>query len=335
MKNSIKVQFFIALLSVVLFLAKMLAWYLTGSVTVLTDALEGIVNMVAGFLGLFSIIVASKPRDANHPFGHGKAEFLSAAVEGTLISVAGILIIYEAIERLVHPQPLQRLDTGLVIVALAGTINFIAGTIAGKIGERQRRMVLVSAGKHLVTDGLSAIAIISGLLVILLTQNKYPWLDSAIALVFAAIILKTGFKVIRRSVSGIMDETDMPRLLQVIDLLQNNRQPAWVDIHHLRVLNHSGKMHADAHMTVPRYFTISEADQQIKRLESLIKGSYGNDVEVFVQIEGCNDKQCPGCNMPGCKIRKHTFEGLQQWDLNSIWREKRHPATDAASTTSN
>src|SRR3954467_12981561 len=109
----VRIQRYIALLSVVLFAGKMLAWYLTHSITVLTDALEGIVNMAAGFLGLYSIILASRPRDTNHPYGHGKAEFLSSAVEGTLILVAGVVIVYEAIKHLVTPEPIERLDVGL------------------------------------------------------------------------------------------------------------------------------------------------------------------------------------------------------------------------------
>jgi cation diffusion facilitator family transporter len=324
MKKPIRIQQFIALLSVVLFLGKLFAWYLTNSVTVLTDALEGIVNMVAGFLGLFSLMVASKPRDHSHPYGHGKAEFLSAAVEGTLITIAGIVIIYEAIERLIKPHELEKLDIGLLIVASAGVINFIAGKIAAKLGERHNSMVLVSAGNHLVTDAYSAIAIISGLTVLLFTHNKYYWIDSAIALVFAGIIIRTGYKVIRRSVSGIMDETDMPRLMNVINLLQNNRQPNWVDIHHLRVLNHSGKMHVDAHLTIPAYLTISQADTEIKKLDNVIKTHYGNEVEIFVQVEGCAPRLCSCCGMEKCPIRAHEFVGIQEWTLQNMWKEVRH-----------
>ena len=167
----IRIQRYIALLSVALFAGKMLAWYLTHSVTVLTDALEGIVNMAAGFLGLYSIILASRPRDTNHPYGHGKAEFLSSAVEGTLIVVAGVVIIYEAIKHLIEPQPIERLDTGLIIVALAGSINYLAGKYAEKKGEQHNSLILVSAGKHLQTDAYSTIAIIAGLGLIMITQT--------------------------------------------------------------------------------------------------------------------------------------------------------------------
>src|SRR3984885_10446124 len=113
MKESIRIQRYIAFLSIVLFLCKILAWFLTHSVTVLTDALESIVNVVAGFLGLFSVILAAKPRDTNHPYGHGKAEFLSSAVEGTLIIIASFVIIYDAMLHLLTPHKLEKLDVGL------------------------------------------------------------------------------------------------------------------------------------------------------------------------------------------------------------------------------
>ena len=324
MKKAVRIQQLIALLSIVLFLGKIMAWYLTHSVTVLTDALEGIVNVVAGFLGLFSITLAAKPRDPNHPYGHGKAEFLSSAVEGTMITIAGCAIIYEAILHLIIPHPLEKLDIGLLIVAGTGGINFMMGKFAARQGEQNNSMVLVSAGNHLVTDAYSAIAIIIGLVLLLLTHNHFLWLDSAVALCFALIIVRTGYKVVRRSVSGIMDETDMKRLNEVIAVLQNNRQPQWVDIHHLRVLNHSGRMHVDAHLTIPRYFTISDADAEIKKLDALIKTHFGSAVEVFIQIEGCVPAQCSFCAMEHCAVRSHDFARQQPWELHHIWKESRH-----------
>ncbi len=324
MKKAVRIQQFIAFLSIALFLGKILAWYLTNSVTVLTDALEGIVNVVAGFLGLFSLNLAAKPRDPNHPYGHGKAEFLSAAVEGTMITIAGCAIIYEAVLHLIHPEPLDKLDIGLLIVAVTGGINFIVGKIAAKQGEKTNSMILVSAGNHLVTDAYSAIAIIIGLTLLLLTKNKYLWLDSAVALCFALIIVRTGYKVIRRSISGIMDETDMKRLNEVIAVLQSNRLPQWVDIHHLRVLNHSGRMHVDAHLTIPRYYKISDADAEIKKIDALIKKHYGSEVEVFIQIEGCLPTQCHLCAVENCPVRSHDFAGQQEWELQNIWKESRH-----------
>ncbi len=330
MKRSIRIQRLIAAIGILLFLGKILAWYLTHSVTVLTDALEGIVNVVAGFLGLYSITLAAKPRDPNHPFGHGKAEFISAAVEGTLITLAGIFIIYEAVDHLITPHELEKLDIGLLIVAASGLINYLLGFYAAKQGEKENSMVLVSAGKHLMTDAYSGIAIIIGITLLLLTKNKYMWLDSAVALCFAVIIVITGYKVVRRSISGIMDETDMVQLQNVIDVLQENRQAPWVDIHHLRVLNHSGRMHVDAHLTVPNYYTVLEAGKEIKNIDTLIKSKFGQEVEVFIQTEGCKPKQCHICGIDNCPVRSHAFEHQEKWVLENIWKEHRHGAVAVA-----
>src|ERR1700744_5543015 len=137
----VTVQRNIAILSVVLFLAKLLAWYLTGSVTVLTDALESTVNMFAGFLGLFSMILAAMPRDTNHPYGHGKAEFLSSAVEGTLIFIAGIVIIWQAIHNIITPHQLQRLGVGIWIISAAGLVNYLVGRYAERQGKKNNSIV--------------------------------------------------------------------------------------------------------------------------------------------------------------------------------------------------
>ena len=127
---------------------KFVAWYLTNSVAVLTDALESIVNVIAGFIGLYSLYVAAKPRDKDHPYGHGKAEFLSAAIEGTLIFAAGAIIIYTAVKNLVYFVPVQKLDIGILIVSATGVINFLVGFFAFKKGQRNNSLALIASGKH-------------------------------------------------------------------------------------------------------------------------------------------------------------------------------------------
>src|ERR1700744_3391445 len=129
-KTPIRIQRYIAILSIVLFLGKLWAWYLTHSVTVLTDAMESIVNVVTGFVGLYSVVLAAKPRDTNHPYGHGKVEFISSAIEGALIIIAGFVIIYEAVHQLLLPKQLQKLDIGLLVIVVTGILNFMMGKYA-------------------------------------------------------------------------------------------------------------------------------------------------------------------------------------------------------------
>ncbi len=320
----VQVQRNIAILSVVLFLGKLVAWYLTGSVTILTDALESTVNMFAGFLGLFSIILASMPRDTNHPYGHGKAEFLSSAVEGTLIFIAGIVIIWQAIHQLIVPHQLQKLNIGLLIIAGAGIVNFVVGKYAEREGKKNNSMVLTSAGNHLVTDAYSTVAILIGLTLLLITKNKWLWLDSAVALCFAIIIMVTGYKVLRRSISGIMDEMDVVLIKEVIDVLEARREPQWVDLHNLRVIQYGNLMHVDAHMTLPWYYTVAQADNEIQDLENLIKAHFKNQVELFIHIDGCKPFQCKLCAVESCHVRHEPFQQQLKWTIDNVWANAEH-----------
>jgi cation diffusion facilitator family transporter len=320
----VRIQRYIALLSVVLFAGKMLAWWLTGSVTVLTDALEGIVNVVAGFLGLFSVILSAMPRDTNHPYGHGKVEFISSAVEGTLIMVAGCVIIYEAIHQLLLPHQIQNLNTGLIIIAAAGLFNFLAGKYAVKQGKNLHSMVLESAGSHLLSDAYSTIAVVAGVILLLLTNNRFPWLDSAVALVFAVITIVTGYKVLRRSISGMMDEMDMGMLKKVISAVQQNRKTQWVDLHNLRVIQYGELMHIDAHLTLPWYQQVADADKEIHALEDLIQSHFSNRVELFIHIDSCMPYQCRLCAMTNCPQRQEPYVTQMEWTIENVWADSKH-----------
>jgi cation diffusion facilitator family transporter len=320
----IRIQRFIAFLSVLLFAGKLLAWWLTNSVTVLTDALEGIVNMIAGFLGLFSVILAARPRDTNHPYGHGKVEFISSAVEGTLIMIAGCVIIYQAVHQLLIPHQLEHLNVGLFIIAVAGLLNYIAGTYAVNQGRKYQSMVLESAGSHLVTDAYSTIAVIIGITILMLTNNHWPWLDSVVALFFAGITIITGYKVLRRSLSGMMDEMDTGLLAKVIGLLQDNRRDQWIDLHNLRVIQYGSMMHIDAHMTLPWYKQVVVADKEIHALEKLMQSNFSNRVELFIHVDGCMPYQCKLCAVKDCPERKEPFKAQEEWRVENLWKDAKH-----------
>lgn len=317
-----RIQRYIAILSIILFIGKIWAWYLTRSVTILTDALESTVNVIAGLIGLYSIILAAKPRDLNHPYGHGKAEFVSAAIEGSLIFVAGLMIAYEAIRQLIEPHPLQQLDIGIVIVAVTGAVNMVAGIYAVRVGKQQKSLIVESAGKHLKSDAYSTIAMVAGLILLLLTG--WQWLDSALALIFSAVIIVTGYKVVRKSLSGIMDEADEQLIQQVIDLLQKNRKDSWVDLHNLRVIEFGNKMHIDAHLTLPWYYMVRDAEVEIHAIEDLVSEHFRNKVEVFIHIDACQDYSCKLCALKDCPVRQQNFIAQTNWDMNNVWTDSKH-----------
>ena len=306
----------------VLFIVKVVAWWLTQSVAILTDALESTVNVIAGFIGLYSLNVAAKPKDVDHPYGHGKAEFISAAVEGTLVLVAGFIVIYESLNNFIHPHAIQKLDSGLILVAATALVNFIVGWYTVKKGTKNNSLALVASGRHLQSDTYSTLGIIAGLALILLTG--YKWLDSTIAIVFAFIIIYTGYRIVRRSLAGIMDEADKELLSGLVALLNNNRRDTWVDLHNLRVIKYGGQLHVDCHLTVPWYININEAHVEIDALIALIQHHFGNTIEFFVHTDGCLYTQCTLCSKPDCPVRQHAFQHHVEWTPENVVMNKKH-----------
>jgi len=307
---------------VVLFLTKIIAYQFTHSLSILSDALESIVNVIAGFIGLYSLYIAAKPRDMEHPYGHGKAEFVSAAIEGGLIVAAGIMIVYETILNFVQESPLQKLDTGLYLIGLTAAINFIAGSICIKIGKRNTSLALQASGKHLQVDTYSTVGIIAGLVIILLT--KLYWLDKVIALGMSVLIIYNGYKIIRSSLAGIMDEADMKLLNTVIKVLNEHRRENWIDLHNLRVIKYGALLHVDCHLTVPWYLNVHEAHREIDELAALIKQEFGDAIELFVHTDGCMPFSCTICTKTDCTAREQPMKSRLEWTLQNIISNKKH-----------
>ena len=321
-QQNLRVQKWVAIISVVLLVVKFVAYYTTHAVSILTDALESIVNVVAGFIGLYSLYVASKPRDSDHPYGHGKAEFLSAAVEGTLIGTAGAIILYKAILSLIHPVELQRIDYGIWLVASTALINFILGYYCVRVGKSNSSLALVASGKHLQSDTVSTLGIIVGLLLLYFTG--YKWIDSAVAMLFALFIIYTGYQILRRSIAGIMDEADGKLLARMVAVLQKNRQENWIDLHNLRVIKYGSVLHVDSHLTVPWYLNVHEAHAEIDELAALIRKEFGESLELFVHSDGCLPFQCKICSKSNCNVRQHTFVARIEWTLENSSQNKKH-----------
>ena len=320
--QNLRIQKWVAGISVVLLAAKFIAYYLTNSVSILTDALESIVNVVAGFIGLYSLYVAAKPRDKDHPYGHGKAEFLSAAIEGTLIGSAGTIIIYKAVKSFIEPVPLQKLDYGIYLVAAAALVNFIVGLITERKGKKSNSLALIASGKHLKSDSYSTLGIIAGLIVIYFTGLK--WIDPVVAIIFGLVIMYTGYKILRRSIAGIMDEADVELLKKIVDLLNKNKRENWVDLHNLRVIKYGSILHIDCHLTVPWYLNIHEAHIEVDALSNLVRQEFGESVELFVHVDDCLPFSCKVCNKQNCNERKHNFEKRIDWTLENVLQNQKH-----------
>ncbi len=313
----------VLLASILLLGIKFTAWYLTNSKAILTDALESIVNVVAGGFALFSIYYASQPRDENHPYGHGKMEFLSAGFEGGLIFIAGITIIANSIYSFFQPVNLQSLEAGVWLTVASGSANFFMGKYLVKKGIASNSLLMTANGKHLISDTISSIGLITGLGLILLTGLF--WIDQLMAIVFGVIILVTGFGLLKKSVNSLLDEADYEKLQFLIEQLQKHRKDKWIDIHNLRVIKYGANLHVDSHITLPWYESLESTHAEVSAVEQLIRESLGSDVEFFIHADPCLPPlSCSICQVAPCNFRKSAFEKKIEWQLSNMLPNRKH-----------
>jgi len=315
-KLKFKIQRIIAIFSFLLFGGKLIAYYLTNSVGILTDALESTVNVITGFISLYSIYISIKPKDKNHPFGHGKIEFLSASLEGFLIIIAGLIIIFEAVKRLFLPAEVNQLDIGILIVGVAGALNYLVGWYSIRIGRQNNSIALISGGKHLQSDTYSSIGLVIGL--ILLYVTKLAWLDSAIALIFGTIIIITGYKILKETTSSLMDEADFKLINEICDLLEKHRSEDWIDIHNMKLVKYGTSFHLTCDLVLPWYQNIAFSHSEGVKLRDIVNDNFSEDIVFALHTDGCHHSYCPNCLKKDCTKRNEAFVQKISWNLESI-----------------
>lgn len=314
----------VVLVGVLVMGAKFMAYYLTHSNAIFSDALESIINVIAGAFAIFSLYYANQPKDENHPYGHGKIEFFSAGFEGAMIFVAGISILIKAFVSLVQHTQVHNMDYGIILTAASGVINFVMGKMLINAGEKIRSMTLVADGKHLLSDTYSSIGLLGGLVLIYLTGIN--WLDSVLAIAFALVIMFTGYKLLRKSMAGLMDETDTETLKEIEGIINQKRQNEWIDIHNLRILKYGSAYHIDCHMTLPWFWDLDRAHQEVRHFEDIFRDEFPNKVELFVHADPCLPHSCKICLLSSCDKRKHDFAGRVDWTLARILKNEKHMA---------
>lgn len=246
------------------------AYLLTGSVGLLSDALESVVNLVAAVLALFAIRIAARPADETHQFGHGKVEYFSAGAEGLMILIAALLIVFSAVQRLIDPQPLEELGIGLAITLLATVINGVVGFLVLRAGRRHRSITLVADGKHLLTDVWTSIGVIVGVGLVALTG----WLplDSLVAIGVALNILWTGFALMRHSAKGLMDHAlpaaDVAIVTDVLRRVAAGYPPGSVEFHAVQTREAGQERFVSMHVLVPGAWTVAEGHDLLEQVES-------------------------------------------------------------------
>ncbi|MFN8237726.1 MAG: cation diffusion facilitator family transporter [Chitinophagales bacterium] len=320
--NKIALQAFTLVVGLLLLCLKFFAFFKTNSNAILTDAIESIINIVAGGFGLYSLYLASKPHDDDHPYGHGKIEFISASIEGSLILSAGISMIIKATYNFFVPIKIGSLDIGIVLIGISGVVNYLMGWMAQKSGERNSSLTLVASGEHLKSDAYSSAGLLIGLGLILLT--KILWLDNIVAILMGVVIIYSGYKILKHSVAGIMDEADFGLLRKVITHLNINRRENWIDIHNFRIIKFGEKIHIDCHTTIPWYFNANEVHDELKLVEENIKQTIPNNLETFIHADPCLPQSCKSCYKSDCLYRKDAFVRKIDWTLENVMKNEKH-----------
>lgn len=320
--NNFAFQRWVAIIGIVLFVGKLIAWTLTKSDAVFSDAMESIVNIIAAFMGLYSLYLAAKPKDRDHPYGHGKVEFVTSGIEGALIIFAGVIIIVQSINSLLNSNVPQKLDWGMLIVAFTAIINYLLGYISYKKGVAENSLVLQSSGKHLQSDTLTTLGVVLSLILVYFT--KLYWIDAVVALLFGTYIMIVGYKIIRKALSGIMDEADLDMLSRLAIFLNQNRKPAWIDVHNMRIQQHGSGLHIDAHLTLPWYYELREAHQQMEEVYKLIGKNTDRTIEFNFHLDDCKPTSCEICQIFDCPVRQHAFVKKIDWNGKNIARVAKH-----------
>lgn len=262
------------------------AWQLTGSVGLLSDAAESLVNLVAAIVALIALTVALRPPDKNHHYGHSKAEYFSAGVEGVMIIVAAAVIIVSATQRFLNPQPLEQVGIGLLISVVASIISGLVAMVLLRVGRAHRSVTLIADGKHLWTDVVTSIGVIIGVGLVWIT--KWDRLDAIVAFAVAINILFTGWKLLKQSTEGLMDislpKQDNDLLRATLDRFSSQE----IDFHAYRTRESGHRRFMECHMLVPGAWTVQQGHDAIEDITDALR-EVMPELRVLIHLEPIED----------------------------------------------
>ena len=301
---------------------KFVAFYLTDSAAILSDALESIINVVAAGFALGSIIFAARSPDPTHPYGHGKIEYFSAGFEGALISLAALGIFYEAWPRLFHPQAIPRLTSGILLVLGAAVVNLILGLALVMVGKRTRSIVLVADGKHILTDVYTTIGVVLGLIGVMFTG--WNWLDGAVAFLVGFNILITGARLVHQSSAALLDTSDPELLKEICEVIAQNRREMLIDVHQLRARRSGHRVFMDFHLILPRDLSLEASHGEVKKLEKILSDHFEGEADILIHADPCTDPECPICGHEPCDERQAEQTMHRLWTRETLTCSEPH-----------
>ncbi len=293
------------IIGVGLLFLKFYAYQKTNSQSIFSDALESIINVVAGIITLIVIVVAAKPADQDHPYGHGKVESMAASFEGGAITLAGLLIILKAVEAFYSGTILKELNLGLLITLGAGLANGIMGYFIALRGKVLHSEALRSSGTHLMTDAFTSLGVIVSLF--LVKWTGLHWIDPIIAVTFGFALCLSGAKIFIRSGYVLMDGLDQETLKNIAELFEKNYRPGVIDIHYTRVIRSGNFHHIDCHMVIPEFWSIAEGHSFSEHFEARFVNNYSTQAELKIHLDPCRRVYCENCEVGDCPIRQKNF----------------------------
>ncbi len=265
---------------------KAAAWYVTGSVGLLSDALESIVNLASAFLALAMLTIAARPPDELHAYGHGKAEYFSSGVEGALIVLSAGGIVWAAISRLIDPRPLEMVGTGVLVAFVATCVNLVVARVLLTAGRENRSATLEAGAQHLMTDFWTSVAVVGGVIVVSLTG--WQRLDPLLALLVAANIVRTGLKLLRASTLGLMDTAIPAAERDAITKVLDSYAARDVQYHALRTRQAGARKFASVHVLVPGDWSVQRGHELLEEIEAGIAAAV-QGLNIFTHLEPRDD----------------------------------------------
>ncbi|WP_337871824.1 cation diffusion facilitator family transporter [Ignavibacterium sp.] len=299
----------------IMFASKISAYIITGSSAIFSDAAESVVHIFATGMALFSIILSNKPADESHFYGHGNVEYFSAGIQGFLIIIAAVVIIFESAKDLILGVELQKMDVGLYVITAAGIINLLLGLFLIRTGKKTGSITLIADGKHVLTDSYTSIGVMIGIILVLITGLKF--IDPIFAIFVATNILITGYKLIRQSVGGLMNETDLSILKKITDRILSIRKENWIDLHQLRFWTSGDRIFIDFHLIIPFYFTVKQSHDEEDYIKEELRKDFAN-ADLKIHFDYCWGELCKLCQYQNCNFRKESYSQTINWNKEKL-----------------
>lgn len=285
---------------------KFMAYYKTKSGALFADAIETLVNVAASLVSFWAIYMASKPKDENHPYGHGKFEYLSSSFEGGMVFIAGLGLFIESVRLFLQPRMPENLNQGLLWVSVGSFLNLALGLYLYYVGKKTQSVTIKASSVHVLSDIATTVGSMIGFT--LAVTTGLVWFDSVSSLVVAVLLLVGAFRILRSSLAVLVDEQDDVSLEELARAFSSSQRPGIIDIHDVRMIRSGNFHHIDAHVVVPRFWDIQKSHDFLSEFEAAVVREYHLEGEIAFHLDPCRKEYCQNCQLAICPLRTEPFQ---------------------------